>query len=118
LYKFTNRITEALAKIIIYSISVDSPVSEDSTSLGIAAGSKALDSLKRLITSVESFFHPSNAGPWTVILTSFLNRLASEFYARCKKEETNPSKIPVVSVSCHELKETKISLDEAYHCWD
>lgn len=32
------------------------------TSLG---GSKALDSLARLIASTESFFHPSNSGPWT-----------------------------------------------------
>lgn len=28
-------------------------------------GSKALDSLARLIASTESFFHPSNSGPWT-----------------------------------------------------
>lgn len=29
------------------------------------AGSKALDSLARLIVSTESFFHPSNSGAWT-----------------------------------------------------
>lgn len=29
------------------------------------AGSKALDSLARLIASTESFFHPSNSGTWT-----------------------------------------------------
>ena len=29
------------------------------------AGSKALDSLAKLIASVESFFHPSNSGSWT-----------------------------------------------------
>ena len=28
-------------------------------------GSKALDSLARLIASTESFFHPLNSGPWT-----------------------------------------------------
>jgi proteasome activator subunit 4 len=28
-------------------------------------GSRALDSLARLIASTESFFHPSNSGPWT-----------------------------------------------------
>lgn len=28
-------------------------------------GSKALDSLVRLIASTESFFHPSNSGAWT-----------------------------------------------------
>ena len=29
------------------------------------AGSKALDSLARMIASTESFFHPSNSGAWT-----------------------------------------------------
>jgi proteasome activator subunit 4 len=29
------------------------------------AGSKALDSLARLIASTEGFFHPSNSGAWT-----------------------------------------------------
>jgi proteasome activator subunit 4 len=32
---------------------------------GFLAGSKALDSLDKLITSTESFFHPSNSGSWT-----------------------------------------------------
>lgn len=29
------------------------------------AGSKALDSLAKMIASTESFFHPSNSGSWT-----------------------------------------------------
>lgn len=29
------------------------------------AGSKALDSLARLVASTEHFFHPTNSGSWT-----------------------------------------------------
>lgn len=38
------------------------------------AGSKALDSLARLIASTESFFHPSNSGNWTAdVCLPFIN---------------------------------------------
>jgi proteasome activator subunit 4 len=33
---------------------------------GYIAGSKAMESLDRLITSIETFFHPSNTGKWTL----------------------------------------------------
>lgn len=38
-------------------------------------GSKALDSLVKLIASTESFFHPSNSGAWTsdVCLPSYIS---------------------------------------------
>ena len=36
------------------------------------AGSKALDSLARLIVSTESFFHPSNSGSWTADVRHFI----------------------------------------------
>jgi proteasome activator subunit 4 len=35
------------------------------------AGSRALDSLAKLIATVESFFHPSNSGAWTADVRSF-----------------------------------------------
>lgn len=35
---------------------------------GFLAGSKALDTLDKLITCTESFFHPSNSGPWTALV--------------------------------------------------
>lgn len=46
------------------------------------AGCKALDSLSRMITSTESFFHPSTSGPWTSDLSAFIKYLASEFNKR------------------------------------
>ncbi|KAG6837040.1 hypothetical protein H0H93_015903 [Arthromyces matolae] len=42
-----------------------SPLGKKDKSRTYLAGSKALDSLARLIASVESFFHPSNSGAWT-----------------------------------------------------
>ena len=29
-------------------------------------GSRSVDSLDRMITSIESYFHPTNTGPWTL----------------------------------------------------
>jgi len=38
------------------------------------AGSKALDSLARMIASTESFFHPSNSGSWTADVRTWVNK--------------------------------------------
>src|SRR5882724_9253719 len=46
------------------------------------AGSKALDSLSRMVISTESFFHPSNSGTWTADLSAFIKYLAAEFNKR------------------------------------
>lgn len=40
------------------------------------AGSRALDSLAKLIATVESFFHPSNSGSWTADVSFFLESIA------------------------------------------
>ena len=72
----------SLAKIIVYSMSVDGPIkaepSGESTPMttdgtngsqgGYLAGCRALSSLEKLITSTETFFHPSNTGPWTMLV--------------------------------------------------
>jgi hypothetical protein len=76
---------DAIAKLLVYSISVDGPVRQDAAptprskegrfeaqQTGFLEGSKALDSLDRLITSTESFFHPSNSGPWTMNVSNII----------------------------------------------
>lgn len=55
--------------LLVYSMAVDGPVRDQDSTSGFVAGSHALDSLDRLITSVESFFHPSNAGSWTLLVS-------------------------------------------------
>ncbi|KAF5375146.1 hypothetical protein D9758_000062 [Tetrapyrgos nigripes] len=95
---------QALAKIIVYSISADGPVREvgdgksraGDSPQGYLAGSRALDTLERLITSTESFFHPSNSGTWSGSLTSFLQRLTGEFTQRWHEEQQPTCKIPVM----------------------
>ncbi|KAH8120588.1 hypothetical protein DFH11DRAFT_1838384 [Phellopilus nigrolimitatus] len=96
---------QSLAKLIVYSLSVDGPIKSDASQgspapgqqvqIGYLAGSKALDSLAKIITCTESFFHPSNTGSWTFFLSNFLNRLASEFCKRWKEEEDPRCRTPV-----------------------
>ncbi|KAJ3807112.1 hypothetical protein F5876DRAFT_90743 [Lentinula aff. lateritia] len=97
----------AFAKILVYSISTDGPAKEPNldetqsrdanpaSTPGYLAGSKALDTLDRLITSTESFFHPSNSGQWSITLTTFLQRLAAEFANRAQEEQRETCKTPV-----------------------
>ncbi|TCD70651.1 hypothetical protein EIP91_002372 [Steccherinum ochraceum] len=88
----------SLAKLFVYSMSLDSPTRGEDASdpnAGCLAGSQALDSLDKLITSTESYFHPSNSGYWTIALTSFLHRLTAEFCKRWKEEEVASCKTPV-----------------------
>lgn len=70
----------SFAGLIVYSMSVDGPVSGSNTPVvsggqrqkTYLAGSKALDSLAKLIQATESFFHPSNYGAWAPHLSRFL----------------------------------------------
>lgn len=59
------------------------------------AGSKALDSLATLIRSIESFFHPSNSGPWSPFLTCFLAHLTNNFVARWKAQLLPSCTVPM-----------------------
>lgn len=94
-----KRPTEKLgsfAALIVYSMSVDAPAAgatplgstapsrngsaRDLPGMGLGsapkektylAGSKALDSLAKLVQATESFFHPSNYGAWAPHLVGF-----------------------------------------------
>ncbi|KAG1755009.1 uncharacterized protein EDB91DRAFT_1096702 [Suillus paluster] len=101
--KTISRIS-SLAKLFVYSMALDGPIRGDSAStpgspnspqMGYLAGSKALDSLDKLITSTESFFHPSNSGHWTFTLTNLLQRLTVEFADRWLEEQQPSCKTPL-----------------------
>ena len=74
----SDNVADAFAKIFVYSMGVDgdvrevTPVDRNLTDAklpkqaGFIAGSRAVDSLERMITSIESLFHPSNNGPWSL----------------------------------------------------
>ncbi|KAF8807254.1 hypothetical protein BYT27DRAFT_7189352 [Phlegmacium glaucopus] len=97
----------ALARILVYSMKVDGEVRDTTPAKvtkshgvlplpsGYIGGSKAVETLDQLITSIESFFHPSNTGQWTLSLTTFLQRLAAEFAKRWNEEEQESCRTPV-----------------------
>ncbi|KAJ8514936.1 hypothetical protein ONZ45_g7571 [Pleurotus djamor] len=58
------------------------------------AGSKALDSLARMIASTESFFHPSNSGAWTSDLCAFIKCIVFDFNKRWHEEQKPDCKTP------------------------
>ncbi|KAJ3973169.1 hypothetical protein EV361DRAFT_980091 [Lentinula raphanica] len=59
------------------------------------AGSKALDSLARLIASVESFFHPTNSGAWTTDLSAFIKSIVYNFNKRWYEERQPDCETPM-----------------------
>ncbi|KAH7104315.1 ARM repeat-containing protein [Auriculariales sp. MPI-PUGE-AT-0066] len=87
----------ALANIIIYSMSVDGPErnGDGPGQTGFLGGSKALDALDKVVTSTESYFHPSNSGHWTICLTNFMQQILSTLANRWKSEESPTCKTPV-----------------------
>ncbi|KAJ7042558.1 hypothetical protein C8F04DRAFT_1076309 [Mycena alexandri] len=58
------------------------------------AGSKALESLSQIIASTESFFHPSNSGPFTADLAAFIKYIAYDFNRRWLEEQQPDCKTP------------------------
>ncbi|KAL1690120.1 hypothetical protein GGG16DRAFT_125867 [Schizophyllum commune] len=90
----------ALAKLLVYSMAVDGPVRpptpvRGAQQQGYPAGCKALETLERLVTCTETFFHPSNTGPWTPVLATLLHHLTTEFIQRWKEEELPECDTPV-----------------------
>ncbi|KAK7694364.1 hypothetical protein QCA50_001550 [Cerrena zonata] len=58
------------------------------------AGSKALDSLAKMIASCEGFFHPTNSGSWTSDLSAFIKYIVYNFNKRWHAEQKPDCKTP------------------------
>ncbi|KAH8919753.1 hypothetical protein BT69DRAFT_1352911 [Atractiella rhizophila] len=67
-------------------------------------GSRALDSLNKLVQALESFYHPSNYGDWTRTLTRFLQMVTSTFYRRWMEEQRPKCKTPTGRRITKEIK--------------
>ncbi len=50
--------------------------------------------LRKLLTAVESFYHPSNIGAWSKSLGDFLYKLIEQFVQRLHEEKKTDSRIP------------------------
>ncbi|KAK0473258.1 hypothetical protein IW261DRAFT_1553160 [Armillaria novae-zelandiae] len=105
-----KQLSASLARIIVYSMAPDGfpipfsleeflsvPLGKPAPSRGktYLAGSKALDSLAKLIASTESFFHPSNSGAWTTDLSAFIKYIVYDFNKRWHEEQQSDCKTPL-----------------------
>ncbi|KAF8887958.1 hypothetical protein CPB84DRAFT_1816581 [Gymnopilus junonius] len=75
---------------------LSAPISKHSQhkSRAYLAGSRALDSLARMIASTESFFHPANSGSWTSDLSAFIKYIVYDFNKRWNEELRPDCKTP------------------------
>jgi proteasome activator subunit 4 len=48
---------------------------------------RILDKISTLLSSLETFAHPSNVGPWTNLIAKFVHKLLSRYHYRYLKEE-------------------------------
>lgn len=59
------------------------------------AGSRALDAFVRFLQATETYFHPSNLGPWQYALNAFVSEMAAVFLRRWKEEHKSDCKTPM-----------------------
>lgn len=73
-----------IARLIVHSLSPACLDHEDSV----------LSSLEGLMESIDTFFHPSNQGAWTILLAQLVNYLTDTFVGRWNKEQSGEHDIP------------------------
>ncbi|CEP09555.1 hypothetical protein [Parasitella parasitica] len=76
---------KCLSRFIIYTIMPDPEKHDSSFSLSL---------LSDMIQATELYFHPSNHGSWSYLLTYFLRHLSSEFLKRWRREQEEDCTTP------------------------
>lgn len=74
---------------------VNDRASASSESESCLAGSYALDAVSRFLQATETYFHPSNVGPWQYILTTWVAELSAMVLNRWEEEQRSDCKTPV-----------------------
>ncbi|ORY61541.1 uncharacterized protein BCR38DRAFT_36565 [Pseudomassariella vexata] len=67
--------------------------------------SSILNSLEGLMESIDTFFHPSNQGAWTIMLAQLTFYLTEMFVSRWNKEQRGEQDTPVERRLTEELKQ-------------
>lgn len=109
--KKPSRPVTNMAVIMIYNMSCDGPVAPPegeatpSPPKGVGgtsneqnvflAGSRALDAVARFLQATETYFHPSNWGPWQFALAGFVGELSAIFLNRWRDEQRSDCKTPL-----------------------
>lgn len=78
---------EAFAKFVVNTIFPES--SAPSTN-----GEFSLTQLSNLLQAIESFYHPSNSGRWSIHLSNMIRYLSQEFLRRLRREAKLGDQIP------------------------
>ncbi|KAI8644413.1 hypothetical protein BD408DRAFT_340596 [Parasitella parasitica] len=76
---------KSLSRFIIYTIMPD----QEKNSTGFS-----LSLLSDMIQATELYFHPSNHGSWSYLLTYFVRHLSSEFLKRWRREQEEDCTTP------------------------
>ncbi|KAF9396493.1 hypothetical protein CPC16_001175 [Podila verticillata] len=88
-HKAVSRNDMRMTSFVTFIVNTINPVAEEQN-----PKSSSLAHLRDLIQATESFFHPSNSGPWSYALALFLQALAWYYLKRVKDEENPDCKTP------------------------